>query len=93
MRSGTWKNFAGLLALGGTLAVASVHPAVAEDVTIGVLNTTSTAPVFLAVDRGYFKDEGLTPKIVPFDSAQPVALAAVSGDIDFGTTGVTSAFF
>jgi NitT/TauT family transport system substrate-binding protein len=49
--------------------------------------------VFLAVDRGYFKDEGLTPKIVPFDSAQPVALAAVSGDIDFGTTGVTSAFF
>ena len=94
MRHGTWKNFAAKLALSGTLAFfCASTPALAEDVTIGVLNTTSTAPVFLAVDRGYFKQEGLTPKIVTFDSAQPVALAAVSGDIDFGTTGVTSAFF
>jgi NitT/TauT family transport system substrate-binding protein len=90
-----WKNFAGTLTLGGALVFfgASMQPAAAEDVTIGVLNTTSTAPVFLAVDRGYFKQEGLNAKIVPFDSAQPVALAAVSGDIDFGTTGVTSAFY
>jgi NitT/TauT family transport system substrate-binding protein len=94
MRHGTWKNFAAKLALVGALAFfCASTPALAEDVTIGVLNTTSTAPVFLAVDRGYFKQEGLSPKIVTFDSAQPVALAAVSGDIDFGTTGVTSAFF
>lgn len=94
MRHGTWKNFAVTLALGGALAFfGAATPALAEDVTIGVLNTTSTAPVFLAVDRGYFKQEGLNAKIVPFDSAQPVALAAVSGDIDFGTTGVTSAFY
>jgi NitT/TauT family transport system substrate-binding protein len=94
MRHGTWKNFAAKLALVGALAFfCASTPALAEDVTIGVLNTTSTAPVFLAVDRGYFKQEGLNPKIVTFDSAQPVALAAVSGDIDFGTTGVTSAFF
>jgi len=83
------------LILGSALAVItfSAPPALAEDVTIGVLSTTSTAPVFLAIDRGYFQDEGLKAKIVTFESAQPVAVAAVSGDIDFATTGVTSAFF
>jgi NitT/TauT family transport system substrate-binding protein len=94
MRNGSWKNFAGTLTLGALAFFgASASPAATEDITIGVLNTTSTAPVFLAADRGYFKQESLNAKIVPFDSAQPVALAAVSGDIDFGTTGVTSAFF
>ncbi len=65
----------------------------AEEVKIGVLNTVSTAPIYLAVDRGYFADEGLEAKLVTFDSAQPVALAAVSDDVDFGVTGLTSAFF
>jgi NitT/TauT family transport system substrate-binding protein len=94
MGSAAWraKRVAWVLALSAFVG-ASMQPALAQDVTLGVLNTTSTAPVFLAVDRGYFKQEGLDAKIVPFDSAQPVALAAVSGDIDFGTTGVTSAFF
>lgn len=67
--------------------------AAAEQVKIGILNTTSSAPLFIALDRGYFAAEGLEPKLIPFDSAQPVALAAVSGDVDFGVTGLTSAFF
>jgi len=65
----------------------------AEEVKIGVLNTTSASPIFIALDRGYFESEGLQPKIVTFDSAQPIALAAVSGDVNFGVTGLTSAFF
>jgi len=67
--------------------------AAAEQVKIGILNTTSSAPLFIALDRGYFAAEGLEPKLITFDSAQPVALAAVSGDVDFGVTGLTSAFF
>lgn len=74
------------------LAVAAPRSS-AEEVTIGALNTVSTAPVYLAADRGYFASEGLQPKIVTFQSAQPIALAAVSGDVDFATTGLTSAFF
>jgi NitT/TauT family transport system substrate-binding protein len=93
MRHGTLKSLAGMIALSGALVFFGAAAQAEDNVTIGVLNTTSTAPVFLAVDRGYFKQEGLNPKIVTFDSAQPVALAAVSGDIDFGTTGVTSAFY
>lgn len=84
-----------LLGIASVVAFAgwTAPPALCEDVTIGVLNTTSTSPVFLAADRGYFNQQGLNAKIVTFDSAQPVAVAAVSGDIDFGTTGLTSAFF
>ncbi|HLI22935.1 MAG TPA: ABC transporter substrate-binding protein [Stellaceae bacterium] len=95
MRSTSWHGVIKLLGLAGAAAFlgCSSLPAAAEDVTIGALNTTSTAPVFLAADRGYFTQEGLTPKIVTFDSAQPVAVAAVSGDVDFGVTGLTSAFF
>lgn len=93
--NGKSKTWAGFLALGSALATLALSAgfARAEDVTIGALNTASTAPVYLAVDRGYFEKEGLNAKIVTFDSAQPAALAAVSGDIDFGTTGITSAFF
>ncbi len=84
----------GLAALVMTAIVAvAASSAIAEEVKIGALNTASAAPLYLAVDRGYFESEGLQPKIVTFDSAQPIALAAVSGDVDFGITGVTSAFF
>jgi NitT/TauT family transport system substrate-binding protein len=83
-----------LAALAAMLLLAfAASTSAAEEVKIGALNTVSTAPVFLAVDRGYFESEGLQPKIITFDSAQPVALAAVSGDVDFGITGLTSAFF
>lgn len=97
MRCVRWKSRGRAWVLALSTAVAAVgfspHSARAEDVTIGILNTTSTAPVYLAVDRGYFEKEGLNPKLVTFESAQPVALAAVSGDIDLATTGLTSAFF
>ncbi len=75
------------------LLILTASNSFAEEVKIGVLNTISTAPLFLAVESGYFASEGLEPKLVTFDSAQPVALAAVSGDVDFGVTGLTSAFF
>ncbi len=82
------------LALAVLVVLAAGAPlARAEEVRIGALNAVSTAPIYIAADRGYFASEGLQPKIITFTSAQPVALAAVSGDVDFGVTAVTSAFF
>lgn len=75
------------------LVVFAASNAFAEEVKIGALNAISTAPLYLAIEHHYFEDEGLQLKLVPFDSAQPVALAAVSEDVDFGVTGLTSAFF
>jgi NitT/TauT family transport system substrate-binding protein len=67
--------------------------AAAEKIKIGTLMTTGTGPIFIAQERGYFTAEGLDAETVPFDAGQPVAVAAVSGDIDFGAAGVTSALY
>jgi NitT/TauT family transport system substrate-binding protein len=73
-------------------ASAGSSPA-AEKIKIGTLMTTGTGPIFIARDKGYFAAEGFDLDIIPFDAGQPVAVAAVSGDIDFGAAGVTSALY
>ena len=79
-----------------TLAVLLALPAGssrAEEVRIGVLPLASSGPIFIAAEKGYFKDAGLEPKLVFFQAAQPVAVAVVSRDIDFGVTAFTAGFF
>ncbi len=71
-----------------------VAPARAETrLRLGVLRLASSAPVFLAQDLGYFRDAGLDVELVFFDAAQPVAVAAASGDIDLGVTGLTAGLY
>ncbi len=65
----------------------------ADHIKIGVVRSLGGAPVFVAKEKGYFAAEGLDAELVFFDAAQPIAVAATSGDIDFGTTGMTAAFF
>ena len=65
----------------------------AEPLRIGLLHTLSPAPLYLAMERGYFRDEGLDASFRFFEAAQPIAAAAVSGDIDVGVTALTGGFF
>lgn len=65
----------------------------AEALRIGLLRTLSPAPLYLAMERGYFRDEGLQAEFRFFEAAQPIAAAAVSGDIDVGVTALTGGFF
>jgi NitT/TauT family transport system substrate-binding protein len=65
----------------------------AETVRIGLLHTLSPAPLYLAMARGYFAQEGLDAQFKFFEAAQPIAAAAVSGDIDVGITALTGGFF
>src|SRR5882724_2133508 len=51
---------------------------------IGVLRLSSSAPVFIAQDKGYFREAGLDIELKFFDAAQPIAVATTSGDVDFG---------
>lgn len=80
-----------LLTLLFSLALAAA--ANAETIKIGVLRTTGSGPVFIAVDKGYFAAEGLDAEFVFFESAQPIAVATASGDIDIGYTGLTGGFY
>ncbi len=65
----------------------------AEPLRIGLLHTLSPAPLYIAMERGYFRDEGLEASFRFFEAAQPIAAAAVSGDIDVGITALTGGFF
>ena len=69
------------------------RPAAAEEIKIGVLHLASSGPIFIADAKGYFKAEGLEPKLVFFEAAQPIAVAVVSHDIDVGVTAFTAGFF
>ena len=81
---------AGLIALAaGTLAWAE-EPLKAK---VGVLRLSSSAPVFIAQDKGYFRKAGLDIELKFFDAAQPIAVATTSGDVDFGITAFTAGLY
>lgn len=75
------------------LGFSALATAQAETVKIGIVKTASTAGVFIAMDKGYFAAEQLTPELVYFDASEPVAVAVVSGAIDYGVTGLTAGLY
>jgi NitT/TauT family transport system substrate-binding protein len=62
-------------------------------VKLGVLKLTSSAVLFLGVERGFFKELGIEPELVYFQAAQPIAVALASGDVDVGATGLTAGLY
>ncbi|HEX9125762.1 MAG TPA: ABC transporter substrate-binding protein, partial [Methylomirabilota bacterium] len=69
--------------------VAPVHAQ--QKVRIGALKLSSSAPLFIGVDKGFFKEFGVEPELIFFQAAAPVATALATGQIDVGATGVTAA--
>ena len=62
-------------------------------VKIGVLKLTSSAPVFVGVEKGFFKEFGVEPELVYFQAAAPIATALAAGQLDVGATGLTAALY
>ena len=58
-----------------------------------MLRLSSSAPVFIAQDKGYFREAGLDIELKFFDAAQPIAVATTSGDVDFGITAFTAGLY
>ncbi|HEY1981006.1 MAG TPA: ABC transporter substrate-binding protein [Xanthobacteraceae bacterium] len=86
-----WQKPAGLV-LAALLCLAAVG-AQAETIKIGLLKTVGVSPLYLGLDKGYFAAQHLDLDFVVFDSAEPVAVAAASGAIDIGATGLTAGFY
>ena len=81
-------------ALIGALSWIAATPVAAQTkVTVGVLKLASSGPVFIAQDKGFFKAAGLDVELKFFEAAQPVAVAIVSGDLDFGVTAFSAALY
>ena len=78
--------------LGILLLSAAAAPAQTK-VKVGVLKLTSSAPVFVGVEKGFFKEFGVEPELVYFQAAAPIATALAAGQIDVGATGLTAALY
>src|ERR1700753_1899643 len=93
-----WRYARGGCALlfAGLVLIAANGIARADDLlqaNVGVLRRSSSAPVFIAQDKGYFRDAGLAVELKFFDAAQPIAVATASGDLDFGVTAFTAGLY
>src|SRR2546422_5482378 len=75
-----------LLVLGGPVQAA-------ERVRVGVPKLTSSAPIFIGVEKGFFQEQGVEPKLTFFQAAAPIATALAAGQIDVGATGLTAALY
>jgi NitT/TauT family transport system substrate-binding protein len=80
-----------LLALACCVALAP--GARAEKIKVGLLKTAGAGPIFIAQEKGYFAAENLEIEDVVFESAEPIAVAVVSGSVDIGATALTAGFY
>lgn len=64
-----------------------------QKVSLGLLRLTSSAPLFIAMEKGYFKEEGLDVQAEWFEAAQPIAVATASNKVDVGATGITAGLY
>ncbi len=69
------------------------HGAAAEELKIGSLRTVASGPVFIAIEKGYFAAEGFEATLVPFATAQPIAVAVMTGNCDVGVAALTAGFY
>ncbi len=79
--------------LAACIAVATALPARAESIKLGVIKIANYCADFVAYDKGYFAAEGFTVELAYFDAAAPIAVATVSGDLDFGTAGISGGLY
>ena len=62
-------------------------------VSMALLRLTSSAPLFIAMDKGFFAEENLQVEPQWFDAAHPIAVATASSQVDVGATGITASLF
>jgi len=82
-----------LLLVAAIACLGFVTPGRAETVKVGLSKLLSYPAVPIAIERGYFKAQGIDAEMVFFDSAQPIAVGVASGGVDFGVSGLSAGFY
>src|SRR5688572_665093 len=81
-----------LQGLGTIIAVMAVlgQPAAAQDkVKVGVFPTASSVPYFLAIDRGFYKEQGIEPETIRLIGGPANIAAMISNQIEAAIVLVT----
>jgi len=79
-----------LLGAAAGLAVLAAVPAAAQDkVKVGVFPVSSSLPYFVAVERGFFKEQNIEPELVRLIGGPPNVAAMITNQIDASAVLVT----
>jgi NitT/TauT family transport system substrate-binding protein len=80
--------FAAVLAIGLAAGTAQAKPEKTQ-ITLGIPVLAGTfLPVYLAVDNGLYKEEGLDVKLVAFRGGSALAKAVIANNVDIGLTSL-----
>jgi NitT/TauT family transport system substrate-binding protein len=80
---------AALLALG----IGAPQAQALDKINVSAIKAATFGGLFLAQERGYFAAEGFDANFVYFDASPPIAVATVSGNLDFGMAATSAGFF
>jgi NitT/TauT family transport system substrate-binding protein len=62
-------------------------------VSIGTTNSQSDAPIFIGIEKGYFREAGVELDLVPFDTAAKMIAPMGAGQLDVGGGNGSPALF
>ncbi|MCQ9165179.1 MULTISPECIES: ABC transporter substrate-binding protein [unclassified Arthrobacter] len=60
-----------------------------DPIKVGVIPVADFAPVYIAQEEGYFKDEGLNVQTQVMQNAAAIAPSVINGQLQFGTAAIT----
>ncbi len=90
----TYLRAIGIAGVIGLLLAGPTPPAIGQTVLrLGVVASVSDAGFFVAQDKGYFTEQGLTVEFVPFQSAAQMVAPLGVGQIDAGGGAVSAGLF
>lgn len=94
MRQESFSAFLACASLTLCLLTFSVAQAQGERVKIGLLMINADAGVFVALEKGFFRDQGLNVEITYFSSSGGPQMAALTtGDLDAGSGSISPGIY
>jgi NitT/TauT family transport system substrate-binding protein len=65
----------------------------ADKVSVGIANTLNDVPLYIAQERGLFRDEGLDVEIIVLDSGAKMIAPLGTGQLDVGSGALSAGFY
>ena len=85
-----WKTFGAIAVLVAAVMTGSGPAAIAQDkVKVGVFPTASSLPYFVAIERGFFKEQNIEPETIRLIGGPPNIAAMISNQIEAAIVLVT----
>ncbi len=85
-----WRVWLGAAAIA---LLAAVPARAAEAIRIGVIGLIADAGIYVAVEKGYYREAGLDVKLEPFATSVKMLPVLSAGQLDVATGGVAARLF